>query len=579
MLSSLLIKPRKYVFLVIAIGMIAASSLFNAPVREYRKELMYEPDPIHGTSPTLVLATAALGAFRGIILDVVWIRMEELKQDGKCFEIVQLADLACKLSPRFPKVWKFNAWNMAYNVSVEIPDLYERWRWVRAGVDLLKDRGIPYNPDSPLLYQEIAWIYYHKMGGILDDAHLYYKQELGLYMHEVLGGSGERENLVVLKAAPQTREELLQDQGVAGLLESFSAQKFDPLNTKQLVEYLRDPDAEKFEVVRSLLVHKAAQKAFDKIVSFARAKRLREECRLDVDRMISMMDQYGPFDWRSPYSHAMYWALLGREKTISFNKQKLRQLGKEKWDSDSDKPYREIDFDRIIYGAFQDLVKQGRLVFNTKGKLIPLLGPDYRFADALETVFEEMLRKYSTKGNLGLKNAHENFLRRMVVEMYYSGQKSKSVKFWKILISKYKKTKYALTYDAYVVEAFQTDYVEQIGSTRVTQIVYGWLLQAFIYYGANMDDEAAHYEMKAKALADVINKQFQGSNRIEIPFEKIKTDVLMMLFSGQAQVPADVLVSLKERLGPVADKLIARLEALKKQKPAIDYVNPKGKRR
>ena len=40
------------------------------------------------------------------------------------------------------------------------------------GAKLLRDKGIPRNPKSLMLYKELAWIFFDKMGGFMDDKHL-----------------------------------------------------------------------------------------------------------------------------------------------------------------------------------------------------------------------------------------------------------------------------------------------------------------------------------------------------------------------------------------------------------------------
>src|SRR4051812_45043764 len=47
--------------------------------------------------PVLAFTTVALGGFRGLIANALWIRANDLQQDGKYFEMVQLADWITKL--------------------------------------------------------------------------------------------------------------------------------------------------------------------------------------------------------------------------------------------------------------------------------------------------------------------------------------------------------------------------------------------------------------------------------------------------------------------------------------------------
>ena len=46
----------------------------------------------------------ALGGFRGLLADILWIRAISLQEQGKYFELVQLADWIQKLQPKFAGV-------------------------------------------------------------------------------------------------------------------------------------------------------------------------------------------------------------------------------------------------------------------------------------------------------------------------------------------------------------------------------------------------------------------------------------------------------------------------------------------
>src|SRR5881397_2991480 len=159
--------------------------------------------PLENAPPVLAFTTVALGGFRGLIANALWIRANELQNDGKYFEMVQLADWITKLEPTFVQVWIVQAWNMAYNISVKFPDPSDRWRWVQRGIELLRDEGLRYNPKEALMYRELAWFFQHKMGQNMDDAHLLYKFEWAKEMTRALGsGRPNYEELL----HPQTDE-------------------------------------------------------------------------------------------------------------------------------------------------------------------------------------------------------------------------------------------------------------------------------------------------------------------------------------------------------------------------------------
>ena len=208
--------------------------------------------PLENAPPVLAFTTKALGGFRGLIANALWIRATELQENGKYFEMVQLADWITKLEPNLTAVWIHLAWNMAYNISVKFNDPHDRWLWVKRGTELLRDEAIPYNPNEPNLYRELAWFYQHKMGHFLDDAHQVYKVEWAREMTALLGkGPPDWDRLI----NPQTPE-----------------------------------DKE-------------------------RARIAREKYKLEPELMKRVDEKYGPLEWRLPESHAIYWAVKGLEAT------------------------------------------------------------------------------------------------------------------------------------------------------------------------------------------------------------------------------------------------------------------------
>jgi len=128
--------------------------------------------------PALTFVVAGLGGFRGIVAEVLWFRASRLQEEGRYMELVQLADWITMLDPHASEAWVYNAWNLAYNVSVMMNRPEDRLRWVENGVSLLRDEGLRFNPREARLYRELAWFYQNKIGDVLDNAHLTYKLKL-----------------------------------------------------------------------------------------------------------------------------------------------------------------------------------------------------------------------------------------------------------------------------------------------------------------------------------------------------------------------------------------------------------------
>ena len=246
-------KLYKSMLAAVAVLLLIGAGLCQNRLVQEREDLgLTRYTELKGAPPVLALTTVALGGFRGLISNLLWIRASDLQEQDKYFEMVQLADWITKLEPHFTQVWLVQAWNMAYNISVKFKDPSDRWRWVQRGLELLRDDGLRYNPHDVLIHRELAWFFQHKMGANLDDAHLYYKQAWANEMAEVFGKD----------KAP---------------------------NLDELINPKTDDERK-----RSAL--------------------LREKFKMDPRFMKEVDERYGPLEWRLPEAHAIYWAAQGLEQ-------------------------------------------------------------------------------------------------------------------------------------------------------------------------------------------------------------------------------------------------------------------------
>lgn len=250
-------KWKKVLLLSLAAVLLAGVNVVQRSLNEDRDRLgLTRVEPLENAPPVLAFTTVALGGFRGLISNALWIRATDLQDEGKYFEMAQLADWITKLEPHFVQVWLVQAWNMAYNISVKFKETApgqfpDRWRWVKAGIELLRDDGLRFNPNETLIYRELGWFFQHKLGANLDDANMYYKQKWADEMAAVFG-----------KKTPNLDE----------------------------------------------LIHPRTEDQKE------RARLLREKYKMDPVFMKEVNERYGPLEWRLPEAHAIYWAALGLEK-------------------------------------------------------------------------------------------------------------------------------------------------------------------------------------------------------------------------------------------------------------------------
>ena len=522
--------------------------------------------PIKGVSPQLALATQALAWGRGIIIDVIWIRMEALKNEGRFFELVQLAKWACDLAPRIPEVWDVQAWNMAYNVSCQIDSLPDRWSWVWQGVSLLRDEGIPANPNSPKLYESLAMTIYHKIGEQDDMAHPFYKQRLAYLMQEVLGGGGDEPVLKAFAAAPRTREALLQDEDVKRFVAECNAAGFDPIDGFfELLFSTPSVPPKVFDLANG----PQNASAVEKVAVYARARRLREIYKMDPDVMLSLRDRYrdlkgrpAPFDWRSPYPHAIYWATVGLNKLdevstrahtaakeFGFKVPTLAPLGPGYPYGEEDLyAYQRAQLERIIYFSMQSLVAEGRVLFDTKGNILLDSGTDYRFADATLPLFDKDIKTLGERYATSTKDGYRNFLINGVLQFYFTGDREKAQEYYKILSAKcpeviapYK------TYNDFLEDQFRL-YTSAMSYNTARQLVRAYITRAIVAKALNEEDEAAALENEAKEIATRwvdLEKNLRGSIRYDV----IRETVIVDFLTGVLVLPPDVLENLKQQIG------------------------------
>jgi len=90
-----------------------------------------------------------MGGFRGLAVNVLWLRSIALHQERRYHEERAILDVIIRLQPRYANVWVYQAWNIAYNMSVQYESEEEQFKWIQEGRDfLLKgQRILPKNPD------------------------------------------------------------------------------------------------------------------------------------------------------------------------------------------------------------------------------------------------------------------------------------------------------------------------------------------------------------------------------------------------------------------------------------------------
>lgn len=429
-----------------------------------RHRLVYADTASDNDSPEVAVGIA-MGAFRGVFVNMLWIRANRLQEEGKYYEAIELAETITRLQPKFPRVWVFHAWNLAYNISVATQTPSERWQWVDAGVRLLREQGIPQNPNDMLIHKELAWIFIHKIQGVTDDANQFYKRKVAEEWTVVLGpppppGPEMRTREAAMEAyatwldtvalAPDTlqgaieREPLVAEL-IAALEDLFGTEA--PMDTLrryavheelhrrnmsddrlgEILGLIEDDELERIQTLSRLMHEPELKPAWDVYIAHLRKQVLIDEYHMDPSRMARYTRDYGPLDWRHPAAHSLYWARLGVERGLG----RVEERNKEDYDF--------VNTDRLVMHSIQELFRSSEIYFDflefEQGRYAYYMAmPNTHFIDA----YGEQLEDVASRGGIAtsMKRTYtnfaagfENFLQDAILHYYRRGQIDKAVEY------------------------------------------------------------------------------------------------------------------------------------------------------
>lgn len=560
---------RDAIFIIFCIA--AAAGLFFLGSRRLddinaqRSEMkLIMNEPLENAPPSLAFATVALGAFRGLIVDILWLRADQLKEDGKFFDAKQLAEWITLLQPRFEQVWVFQAWNMAYNISVEIPATrpQERWQWVKNGYEILRDKGIEKNPRSILLYHELGWIFQQKIGGVTDDAHKYYKLQLYNSMKPLVEPQTQ-EHFKALAAAPQTLDEALRNPGIAKFVKELALADKSFAKPDEIAENylaLRLQPLRFSKETNAVIDNYRNTKTLDEFDTFAKAYYLRHNWKLEPQLMVELNEKYGPIDnnepnkitpldWTLPDSHAIYWASLGLQRA-----------------SRPEASINELNTDRLIFHSIQNLYKQGKMVIyashlpskDDPNTLVTrqsvFLFPDLRMFERYDQAMKSIENKYRDEkgGYESLEVARKNMLKHGVLLFYQAGYIDKAAQIYNVIKKDFPGDKEIQKPFFEFVQFVLKRELATMGITDASEILSLLLREAYYHYAIGDDQEAFGRERMARQIYDEYQKELkgteQGVDRVQLPNFEVLRYVGITGFLSDDGYPDYVRQNLVERL-------------------------------
>lgn len=480
-----------------------------------------------GAPPGITFSTVFLGGFRNLIADALWLRMTRLQDEGNYYELVQLADWILKVQPSNSQVAQFLAWNMAYNISVIQQDFSDRWRWVRKGVETIIE-GIRLNPNEPMLYRELSWMFYFKMGDQMDVANQYYKFRFASEMYQLLGGK-HSPDWAELNAAPGTKKQFMERfpdrQGQKSVLwaqpNGFS--DFDALMKyfsengmlpEKLKEALGEKGAKDCELgLRRILLRKVWY--------------IEPQYAMDIEK------EYGKLDWLNTNSHAIYWAVRGIRNSPERQNTACRQ---------------------VLTNALRVSFASGRIVFPAgKPSRQYLLLPNLGLMEAANNVYMDESGGKPVPGD----SAHANFLMQAIDTFYFYGQKKEAMKYFLLLRDELKYgDAVGLTLEQFVQNRLRI--MIKMGTWyQIIRLVQSFIIQSAYALGNGEHEEAEQMLETASQLYQLYlkrNNTEEEAIRLKLPpfaeFKRMMTEELMRSIPDLAPALKAEL-ELQKSYGPV----------------------------
>ena len=387
--------------------------------KEKQEKQLTETGSVQNLPPALAFTTIALGGFRGIIADILWLKTMQLQSQGKYFEMVQLATWISKLQPGFTGATSFLAWNMAYNISITYANPKDKWRWVENGINILKT-AIKDSPEKPDLYAEVAWLYIHKIGTPYDSSNLFYKNQIITDMHSII--NAWHPNWSSIASVPDHKTNLLRILQKKYKIKKESLDAFS--NAKQ-----RQGDFLKNQKLPTSSNEKFNNKDAKRLINnFFIKKELKRRFSITPEKVLRLNKTFGPLNWFSWSSQALYWLYTAPTNAL----------------------YKNKEFIGFLFLALRQSLENGKiLLYNPSNSQILFTGPNLEIIPKTQKFLYKAIQITDYKKTYTRR--YQIFMNNAIMQLFMAGKSSIAKQYFTHLKKNYPKSvKYKITFKKFI---------------------------------------------------------------------------------------------------------------------------------
>jgi hypothetical protein len=139
------------------------SNSWVTPLARLRRDYDLGEATLGEVDPSSSAMNLVLLGLRGPAASLMHLNAIEFQERKQWAKLRSTVDSIILLQPHYVQIWKFQGWNLAYNVSREWDKVDDRYYWVKEGIKFVS-KGTRRNESIPILAHNVGEVVQQKMG-------------------------------------------------------------------------------------------------------------------------------------------------------------------------------------------------------------------------------------------------------------------------------------------------------------------------------------------------------------------------------------------------------------------------------